>query len=79
MRSLPACLLFSVGLAAMAHLSAAPLPPGTFIDIDATNTAAVGGSPSPFYTDNQGDAGFTSGALWRRRAGFGFDAGGNRD
>ena len=54
-------------------------PPGTFVDIDGSNTAAAGGSPSPFFTDDVNAAGFTSGALWRRRAGFGFDAAGHRE
>ena len=47
-------------------------PPGSFIDISASNTAAVGGTPSPFSTDDLNAAGFTSGNLWRRRTGFGF-------
>ena len=49
-------------------------PPGTFIDISAANTTAVGGTPSPFSTDDLNAAGFTSGNLWRRRTGFGFTA-----
>ena len=55
------------------------LPTGVFVDIDANNTSAVGGSPSPFYTDSATDAGFTSGVLWRRRTGFGFTVAGARE
>jgi len=47
-------------------------PPGIPVDIKATNTAAVGGSPSPFFTEDVNAAGFTNGSLWRRRAGLGF-------
>jgi len=54
-------------------------PPGKFIDIDDTNTTAVGGSPSPFFTNDVNAAGFTSGNLWRRRTGFGFNVAGNRE
>ena len=72
---LPALALMSL----VTPASAAPLPSGVFIDIDATNTTAVGGTPSPFFTDSATDAGFTSGALWRRRPGFGFDAAGRRE
>lgn len=72
---LPALLLMRLP----ANSPAAALPAGTFIDIDATNTTAVAGTPSPFYTDSATDAGFTSGALWRRRTGFGFDAAGRRE
>jgi len=54
------------------------LPPGSFIDIDGSNTVAVGGG-APFYTDSAADPGFTSGALWRRRAGFGFTTAGARE
>lgn len=54
-------------------------PPGKFIDIDATNTAAAGGSPSPFFTNDVNASGFTSGNLWRRRSGFGFDVAGQRE
>lgn len=57
----------------------AALPAGVFVDIDATNTAAAAGSPSPFFTDSVTDAGFTSGALWRRRTGFGFTVAGARE
>ena len=60
-------------------LGAASLPSGVFIDIDATNTAAVAGTPAPFFTDSASDTGFTSGALWRRRTGFGFDVTGHRE
>ncbi len=55
------------------------LPSGRFIDIDASNTAAAAGTPSPFFTDNANDAGFTSGSLWRRRAGLGFTVTGHRE
>ena len=72
--ALPLCLALL-----SATLGAAGLPPGAFIDIDASNTAAVGGLPSPFFTDSPADPGFTSGPLWRRRSGLGFDAAGNRD
>ncbi|MGV3533005.1 MAG: BNR-4 repeat-containing protein [Chthoniobacteraceae bacterium] len=56
--------------------SAAPaaIPAGTFVDIDAANTRAVGGTPAPFFTDHVANPGFTSGNLWRRRIGFGFTA-----
>lgn len=54
-------------------------PPGIFIDADATRTAAVGGSPDPFWTDSVTAAGFTAGNLWRRRTGFGFDVTGHRE
>ncbi|RYD23524.1 MAG: hypothetical protein EOP88_03900, partial [Verrucomicrobiaceae bacterium] len=54
-------------------------PPGKFVDIDASNTAAVGGSPSPFSTDDVNAAGFTSGNLWRRRTGLGFAVTGSRE
>lgn len=47
-------------------------PPGVFVDIDSSNTTAVGGTPSPFSTDDLNAAGYTSGNLWRRRTGFGF-------
>ncbi|MBC8009316.1 MAG: BNR-4 repeat-containing protein [Burkholderiales bacterium] len=49
-------------------------PPGLFMDIDATNTAAVGGTPSPFSSDVA-----TTGNLWRRRPGFGFNVTANRE
>ena len=58
---------------------AAGLPAGTFVDIQADSTTAVGGSPAPFFTDAPKDPGFISGPLWRRRAGFGFDKVGNRE
>lgn len=62
------------------RLSGTPAgPPGAFVDIDATNTTAVGGSPTPFSTDDLNAAGFTSGNLWRRRTGFGFTATGARE
>ncbi len=72
---------FAVGLGCIAtiHLHGQALPAGVFVDIDATNTVAVGGTPSPFFTDSATDAGFTSGRLWRRRTGFGFDATGHRE
>ncbi len=70
---LPALLVFS------SVLQAAGLPPGVFVDIDTVNTTASGGSPAPFFTDSPADPGFTSGPLWRRRAGFGFDTAGNRE
>jgi hypothetical protein len=54
-------------------------PPGRFIDIDSSNTAAAAGTPSPFFTENVTDAGFTAGPLWRRRPGFGFNLTGNRE
>ena len=72
-------LLLLVPLFGAAVAEAADLPPGVFVDIDATNTAPAAGTPSPFYTDSATDAGFTSGALWRRRTGLGFNAGGNRE
>jgi hypothetical protein len=53
--------------------------PGRFIDVDGTNTAAVGGTPDPFWTDSATDSGFTSGPLWRRRTGFGFNVTGHRE
>jgi hypothetical protein len=55
------------------------LPAGRFVDIDATNTNATTGAPSPFFTDNVADAGFTNGALWRRRTGLGFTVTGHRE
>lgn len=64
---------------AVAQVNALPLPTGLFVDIDATNTAAVGGTPSPFFTDSATDSGFTTGQLWRRRTGFGFDVTGHRE
>lgn len=55
-------------------------PPGAiFVDVDGTNTTAAGGSPSPFWTDDLNDPGFTSGNLWRRRTGLGFNATGHRE
>jgi hypothetical protein len=54
-------------------------PPGIFVDIDAVNTTAAAGTPSPFYTDDVNAAGFTSGALWRRRTGLGFTITGARE
>ena len=57
---------------------AAELPPGVFIDIDAANTAPASGAGA-FFTENPADAGFTKGPLWRKRAGFGFDAAGHRE
>ena len=72
-------LLIMLPLFAAAAAEAADLPPGVFVDIDATNTVAAAGTPAPFYTDSNTDAGFTSGPLWRRRTGFGFAAGGARE
>jgi hypothetical protein len=54
-------------------------PPGRFIDIDSSNTVAAAGTPAPFSTENVDDPGFTTGALWRRRPGFGFDVTSNRE
>ncbi len=73
--ALAACLVLS----GVFPLCAQSLPAGRFVDIDATNTAAVFGGPAPFFTDNVADAGFTSGALWRRRTGLGFTATGHRE
>ncbi|AKC81755.1 hypothetical protein IMCC26134_01320 [Verrucomicrobia bacterium IMCC26134] len=70
-----ACL----GFAGSFNLRGQTLPSGLFVDIDATNTAAVGGTPSPFFTDSATASGFTTGQLWRRRTGFGFDVTGNRE
>lgn len=70
------CLALFMGIHSA---SAADLPAGVFVDIDGTNTAALGGTPSPFFTDSPTDAGFTTGALWRRRTGFGFTANGARE
>lgn len=53
--------------------------PGIFVDIDSSNTAAVGDSPDPFYIDDGNDPGFTNGNLWRRRPGFGFNVAGHRE
>lgn len=64
------------------HLREASAPaslPGRFIDVDGTNTTATGGSPSPFWTDSAIDPGFTSGNLWRRRTGLGFNVTGHRE
>jgi len=58
---------------------AAELPPGRFIDIDAANTAPADGSAGPFFTEDPAVPGFTQGPLWRKRAGFGFDAAKNRE
>ncbi len=44
----------------------------TYVDADATNTQAAGGTPSPFSTTS-----ITSDNLWRFRSGFGFDVAGN--
>ncbi len=69
-----------LGLAAGATgLLAQSLPSGTFIDIDASNTTALGGAPAPFFTDSATNTGFTAGNLWRRRAGFGFTVTGHRE
>ncbi len=76
---LPSFRLFLGVLSLCAVATAADLPPGVFIDIDASNTAAAAGTPSPFFTDDASNTGFTSGALWRRRTGFGFDAAGHRE
>src|SRR5690606_3159624 len=52
-------------------------PPGTsFVDADNSNTIAADDGPSPFWTDGGTDPGFTSGPLWRRRSGLGFDLAG---
>lgn len=67
--------IFGAGLGAHAQ----SLPAGRFVDIDATNTAAAAGTPTPFFTDNLNDSGFTSGALWRRRTGLGFTVTGHRE
>ncbi len=64
------------------HLRKTGVPaglPGIFADVDGTNTAAVGGSPDPFWTDSETDPGFTSGNLWHRRTGFGFKVTGHRE
>src|SRR5690606_33402702 len=58
---------------------AAAGPPGIFVDVDGTNTSALGGVPSPFWTDDVNAQGFTSGNLWRRRPGFGFSVTGGRE
>ncbi|RYD23895.1 MAG: hypothetical protein EOP88_02355 [Verrucomicrobiaceae bacterium] len=48
-------------------------PPDTrFVNLDAANTTASGGSPDPFWTDDPLAAGYTSGSLWYRRSGSGF-------
>lgn len=44
----------------------------TYVDANASNTQAVGGAPSPFFTTS-----VTSDSRWRFRAGFGFDVAGN--
>ena len=44
----------------------------TYVDADSSNTQAVGGVPSPFFTTS-----VTSDNLWRFRGGFGFDVAGN--
>ena len=72
-------LLVILPLVAFAAAEAADLPPGIFVDIDAVNTTAAAGTPSPFYTDDVNAAGFTSGALWRRRTGLGFTITGARE
>jgi hypothetical protein len=43
----------------------------SFVDADATNTQAVGGTPDPFSTTS-----ITTDTLWRFRPGFGWVAGG---
>ncbi|MEY4489440.1 MAG: hypothetical protein RIQ79_1948, partial [Verrucomicrobiota bacterium] len=75
LRTFALCL----GYAVLVQLHGQTLPSGVFVDIDATNTAAVAGTPSPFFTDSATDAGFTAGQLWRRRTGFGFDVTGHRE
>ncbi|MEO0795253.1 MAG: BNR-4 repeat-containing protein [Verrucomicrobiota bacterium] len=45
-----------------------------YIDANDSNTQAVGGSPSPFWSNS-----LTGGNLWRQRTGFGFDANGNAE
>jgi len=54
-------------------------PPGVFVDIGYANTTTVSGVPDPFFTTDATDPGFLQGPLWRQRAGFGFNMGGNRD
>jgi hypothetical protein len=53
--------------------------PGMFVDVDLSNTSAVGGTPHPFYTDDATDPGFTNGNLWRRRPGLGFNITSHRE
>ncbi|WOO42045.1 BNR-4 repeat-containing protein [Rubellicoccus peritrichatus] len=45
-----------------------------YVDANESNTVASGGSPSPFSTSSE-----STGNLWRKRTGFGFDINGNAE
>ena len=74
----PRLRLLSLALLS-AVLHAAELPPGRFVEVDADNTRAVAGTPSPFFTADLRDPASVTGPQWRLRAGFGFNTTGNRD
>lgn len=70
-------LLFCLA-ALLCHCTAvqllAQVVPGTFVDIDSSNTVPLGAESSPFFTDSSADTGFTAGSLYLRRSGFGMTA-----
>lgn len=51
-----------------------PSLPVIFLDANDTNTVASGGSPDPFWSTSS-----TTGNLWKKRPGYGFDVNGNTE
>lgn len=67
------------GLRLRAADSAAWPPATRFVNLSPANTTATGDSPDPFWTDDPLATGFTSGNLWLRRSGNGFNIAGAVD